>query len=142
MERIFRCRFDESAAAQLKKLQKVARTQTTVGTVNESYKNRFLEALCDDLNTARALALVWELLGDTTLAQEDIWATILIFDEVLGLDLKNTPQLVISEEAKKLLEQRNHARAQKDFVTSDALRKELESLGYEVIDTSEGTQLG
>ncbi len=131
----------EAAAVQLKKLQRFARTQEVVGTVDASYSARFTEALSDDLNTAKALAAVWELLGDASLSDANKWATLLLADEVLGLGLKETPKLVITDEAKALTAQRDAARTQKDFATSDTLRTKLETLGYEVKDTSEGTVL-
>lgn len=131
----------ESTQQQLKKLQKFASRQTTIGTVSNEYIEKFTDALSDDLNTARALAVLWELMNDTTLAIADRWATLLKFDEVLGLDLKNTPTFTISPEAQELIEKRDEARTNKDFATSDTLRTELEALDYEVLDTPDGTKL-
>jgi cysteinyl-tRNA synthetase len=131
----------EVAALQLKKLQKFARVQTEVGSPDAGYEKEFLLALCDDLNTAKALAVVWEVLGDTKLADADKWATLLSFDAVLGLELKDTKPLEITDEAKELITQRDTARTAKDYGASDTLRKQLESLGYEVLDTKDGTRL-
>jgi cysteinyl-tRNA synthetase len=131
----------EVAASQLKKLEKFASHQHEIGAVNEQYLSNFKDALCDDINTAKALALLWELLGDTSLVDADKWATLLVFDEVLGFDLKNTPKFVITDEAQLLVQQRDDARAAKDFATSDKLRGVLEALGYDVSDTPEGTKL-
>lgn len=132
----------ETASAQLKKLQKFARTQTTVGALSETYQRQFIDALSEDLNTAKALAVVWELLGDASLSGADKWATLLSFDQVLGLGLATTSALKITDEAKALLGQRDAARLAKDYAASDALRAQLEALGYEVNDTPEGTRLG
>ncbi len=131
----------ESAHGQLKKLQKFARAQDDIGTLSVQHQQAFIDALSDDLNTAKALAVVWELLGDIELSNPDKWATLLSFDQVLGLDLKNTPKLEITDDAKALIAERNTARANKDFALSDELRSKLESLGYEVLDTKEGTKL-
>ncbi len=59
----------------------------------------------------------------------------------MGLDLASVPNFTITDEAKLLLEKMNVARTEKDYTTSDALRKELESLGYTVEQTSEGAML-
>jgi cysteinyl-tRNA synthetase len=131
----------ETADQQLKKLQKFAAHRSVTGTVNETYKKAFLEGLTDDLNTAKALATVWELLADTTISAEDAWATLLEFDTVLGLDLANGEKFVITEAAEALITERDEARQNKDYAKSDNLRRELEMLGYEVLDTLEGTKL-
>ncbi len=131
----------EAAHAQLKKLQRFARTQGEVGAIHGAYQAQFIEALSDDINTARALAVVWELLGDQSIIDADKWATLFSFDAVLGLGLDTVQKLVITDEAKALIEKRDSARAAKDFSTSDMLRAELEKMGYEILDTADGTVL-
>ncbi|HVY36102.1 MAG TPA: cysteine--tRNA ligase [Candidatus Paceibacterota bacterium] len=131
----------EAAQAQLKKLQKFASLQTTIGTRHKKYEKEYVEALTDDLNAPKALAVVWETVNDEALSPADRWATLLFFDEVLGLNLKNVPKFTLSDEAQALVKERDAARAKKDFKTSDKIRKALETLGYEVVDTSDGTTL-
>lgn len=131
----------EIAGTQLKKLQKFARLQQKIGVADEGYAKGFLAALSEDINTAKALALVWELLADAKIEDKDKWATLLSFDAVLGLGLSDVPKLVITDEAKELIKERDIARDNKDYAASDKLRTALESLGYEVLDTSEGTKL-
>ena len=64
------------------------------------------------------------------------------FDIVLGLDLKSVG---IKEETplevKALCDQRDQARAEKNFEESDRLRDKIENMGYTVEDTSEGTRV-
>lgn len=131
----------EAASQQLKKLQKFAGHHSEIGNVNEEYKNAFLEGITDDLNTAKALATVWELIADASLSEEDKWATLLEFDTVLGLDLESADKFSISDEAQLLIEARDKARSEKDFAISDEMRRQLEGLGYEVLDTANGTEL-
>ncbi len=131
----------EVSIQQLKKLQKFAAHQNIAGSVGAAYLDGFTECLSDDLNTARALALVWKLIEDTSLPTEDRWATLLAFDVVLGLRLDQFPKFSISEEAKQLVELRDIARSEKNFTQSDELRRQLEGLGYEVLDTASGTKL-
>jgi cysteinyl-tRNA synthetase len=130
-----------TAQTSLLKLRKYVAHHTTGGTVHESYLQAFKSALADDLNTAKALATVWELLADTTVADTDKRTTLLTFDTVLGLDLAGVPAFTISDKAHRLIVERDIARAAKDFEASDRLRSTLESLGYEVNDTPEGTKL-
>jgi cysteinyl-tRNA synthetase len=131
----------DTADQQLKKLQKFAMHHHIVGNVDQSYLNAFSEGLSEDLNTAKALALVWELIADTELLEEDKWATLLAFDTVLGLGLDTVPKFSISIEAQEMVLARDLARTEKNYETSDELRKQLEGLGYEVLDTVEGTKL-
>ncbi len=126
---------------QFKKLQKFAAHHDTVGTISETYKAAFIDGLSDDLNTAKAIATMWELLGDNTISEEDKWATLLMFDTVLGLQLDQVEKFSISEEASLLVEARDKARAEKNYAESDEFRRQLEGLGYEVLDTAEGTKL-
>lgn len=129
------------ADTQLKKLQKFASTQSSLGLIDDNFLTAFTEALADDLNTAKALAVVWEMLGEPTLTPKDKWATLLAFDTVLGLNLADVKKVVVTESARALASKRDSARAQKDYALSDTLRDELEALGYTVLDTAEGTVL-
>ncbi len=134
----------ESLAAAnklLKKLQRFVATQKKNGVVSREYVAQFTEGLCDDLNTAKALSVVWSLLNDSHIEDVDKAATLLSFDQVLGFGLTEVAPLEISEEAKILVVQRDAARQAKDWVKSDTLRDELLALGYEVLDTPEGTVL-
>lgn len=131
----------ERSNSLLKTLKDFASQRSTIGEVSKTYSDKFAEALSDDINTAKALSLVWILLSDTTLNKEDIWATLLHFDTVLGLNLKDVPKFSISEEAQSLLEQMKSAREQKDYVTSDTLRDQLTTLGYKVEQGPSGITL-
>ena len=68
---------------------------------------------------------------------------ILDFDRVLGFDLANyVPEKVeLPANVIELVNQRNAARAEKNWAESDRLRDELISLGYTVKDSKEGTQV-
>ncbi len=104
------------------------------------YEERFFEAIDADLNTPQALALVWELIDDASLPTSSKAASLLRFDEVLGLglaDYVNRP-LVIPEDVAELVAEREQARLQKDFSTSDRLRTQIEQKGFLVEDTVNG----
>jgi len=104
-----------------------------------AYKNAFFNALNDDLNTARALALVWELVGDRDIWPKNKLALLFDFDQVLGLRLREAI-LLVQPPAKitALVREREKHRINKQFVQADRLRKRVESLGYTVEDTPQG----
>jgi cysteinyl-tRNA synthetase len=93
----------------------------------------------DDVNTAGALATVWELLKNPDVSDADKKATILDFDQVLGLTLDKALQetpIEIPAPVQKLLAERALARTNKDFGLSDDLRNQIHALGYAVKDTN------
>ncbi len=104
-----------------------------IGNINSGYKDKFLQAINNDLNTPQALALIQELLK-SNLDNKDKLATILDFDRVLGLDIDKANDESVPGEVKKLLEERNKARADKNWGESDRLRDEIKKLGYAIED--------
>lgn len=112
-----------------------------VGNTHEEYRNKFKEFVGDDLDTPRALSLVWDVLKDPNMSNKDKKATLLDFDKVLGLGLDNLKAESIPEEVVKIAEEREEARKNKDFTKSDELRKKINSLGYEVKDTNTGQKI-
>jgi cysteinyl-tRNA synthetase len=111
------------------------------GHVHKEYQNKFKEYLEDDLDTPRALALLWDVFKDENMSGEDKKATVLDFDRVLGLGFEHLKEDIIPEEIKKLAEERETARKNKDFTKSDELRDKINALGYEVKDTGEGQKI-
>ena len=110
------------------------------GKVDVGYKKKFLSALNDDLNTSKAFAVVWELLKSKK-SLADKQATLLDFDKVLGLGLKDYKPSAIPVEVKKLVAEREKARADKDWKRADETRTKLTKLGFEVEDTPNGPKI-
>ncbi len=102
-----------------------------------------LEALCDDFNTPRALASIFELIAEAN--RRDVAgarATLERTLPLLGLEgLIETGPDVPSPEAQELLRERDEARAERDFERADRARDGLAELGWEVRDSAEGSQL-
>ncbi len=111
------------------------------GHVHKEYQNKFKEYLEDDLDTPRALSLLWDVIKDENMSAGDKKATILDFDKVLGLGFENLKAEKIPTEILKLAEEREEARKQKDFKKSDELRDKINALGYEIKDTNEGQKI-
>ncbi len=117
----------------------------TVGSPHEAYMLLFKTFIDDDLNTASALALSWDLLKDTGVTNADKIATIFRFDVVLGLGLEakynSVKHLLFPPEVTALLHERKAARDAKNFAESDRLRDVIREHGFEVKDTRDGQQL-
>ncbi len=105
----------------------------------EEYKNRFLEAINDDLNMPLAMSVVWEVAkGEKSKKYADL---LLDFDKVLGLKIDEKEEKELPEEIMEIINQRKLARENKDFTESDRLRDLLIEKGYSVKDTKEGMEV-
>ena len=132
----------EGAEIALKRLYKLyMELGDKVGKPEAKYQQKFKEYLEDDLDTPRALSLLWDVFKDEKLSNTNKKATILDFDKVFGLGFKNLKEEIIPKEITKLAEEREEARKNKDFKKSDELRDKINSLGYEIEDTSEGPEI-
>jgi len=100
----------------------------------EDYRDRFLQAINDDLNTPRALAVLWETVK-SNLSGNDKYDLAISFDEVLGLDLgKISLAKPVSAEVKQLLKERDKLRELGKFAQADEIRKKIQKLGFNVQD--------
>ncbi|MEK7621706.1 MAG: cysteine--tRNA ligase [Patescibacteria group bacterium] len=112
------------------------------GQLLTDYLNKFTEAINDDLNLPVAVSIIWQLLDDHSPAPNDVLATLLEFDKVLGLDLISATQpLEIPPEVIQLLARREAARVAHDFVSADKIRQQIKNLGYSIDDTETGAKL-
>ena len=112
-----------------------------VGEVDKKYQQEFKEYIEDDLDTPKALSLLWDLVKDEKVSKADKKATILDFDKVLGLGFDKIKKEKIPKKIIKLAEEREEARAKKNFKKSDELRNKMNSLGYEIKDTPGGQKI-
>ena len=105
--------------------------------VDKKYLAEFEDAMNDDLNTPRALQVLWKLVRDEKV-QGKI-STIKKIDEVFGLDLLKKEKIKIPPEIQKLIAERKKARAEKDWKKADELREEIKNKGFEIDDTEKGS---
>ncbi len=105
--------------------------------IDEVYREKFLEAVNDDLNIPLALALAQELIK-STLSNPVKLVTVLYFDRVFGLNLDQRVQTSLPPEIIALCDRRKEARSAKDWKSSDRLRQKIEALGYKVEDGPNG----
>ena len=135
----------DGVANAYKKLVATIHELPPCGKVNKELWNQIVGFMADDLDTPKALALVWDILKDDRLSPADKKATIVKTDELFGLKLGEKTReaaIAISESVLKLADERKSARAEKNWKKSDELRDQITKLGFEVKDTPEGQKIG
>ena len=116
---------------------------------DNKYMLQFQESLEDDFNLPQALATAWNLLQDNELSNAVKFATIIKFDQVLGLRLldkvenpHSNSDIQVSPELAELLKERLQARENKDWQKSDEIRDLIkQKFGYTVVDGENGQKL-
>ena len=104
------------------------------------YDNKFKEEISNDLNTANAVSVLYEVLKDSNLNGHTKLELVKSFDKVFSINLVAEKKTVENEaEILELIEKRKEAKKNKDFELADSIRNDLLSKGIELLDTREGT---
>lgn len=115
----------------------------------ENHRDRFIEAMDDDINTADAISIIFELarFSNTNVTENSSleWAekNLSLFNELTGvLNIIKAEDTASNdnEQIEKLIKDRVEAKKNKDFALADAIRDELKSMGIEIEDTRQGTK--
>ena len=113
-----------------------------------AFETKFDEAMDDDLNTADAISVIFELVryantnvtsGNSAAFIKNVRDEILSLGDVLGLILEKKEE-VLDEDIEKMIAERQAARKARDFARADAIRAELLGMGIELLDTREGVK--
>jgi len=109
----------------------------------QEYKDKFLEFINDDLNTAEALSLMWKLIRDEKeIDNNNKYNLILEFDKVFGLKLSEIKiEEKIPEEIQELVNEREEARENKDYQKADKIREKIRRMNFELRDTKNGVKI-
>jgi len=110
-------------------------------TAQAEWRRQFQAAMYDDLDAPRAIAVLWCILADASLATGARARLIAELGTVLGLSWQTNRAVQGGPEALHLLEARERARAERDFAKADALRAELSLRGFAIEDSPEGPLL-
>ncbi len=106
-----------------------------------AWTQKFLEALNDDLNMPRAMAVVQELLKSDEPPASKL-KMIQAYDAVLGFDLGRVDDdQTLPRDIQEKVDARKKARREKNWVLSDQIRDELQALGYAVQDGKDGMKV-
>ena len=138
----------DNAKSAYEKLMKRVSDLPDEGRFDEAAAAPFLQsfsaALCNDLNTAKALSVVYDVLK-SDLSGMTKRALVRQFDQVLSLGLTekakdiSSPDEAFSRPVEAKIAERNAARAARDFNRADIIRDELISLGVTLTDSRDGT---
>ena len=134
----------EEAVARVERLRNFFR-ENPVDAVGQA-PEEFRAALADDFNTPKALAVVFDLVGAANRGEVDAHSAageIAAMLEIVGLGTHTQPDegAEADDRARELMQEREDARAAKDFGRADSIRDELAELGWEVRDSAEGPSL-
>lgn len=145
LERLYNCR--ESLDFSIKNAKTDIADDEEILALIDSRKEQFINSMDDDLNTADGIAAVFDLVSDinTKIINKDVSKNVCqkaadMFDEltgVLGL-VYNRKSNDINDDIEKLIEERQQARANKDWATADRIRDELKAQGITLKDTPQG----
>ena len=113
------------------------------------YREQFISAMDDDLNTADAIASIFELVRDIntnvvgkTPSKALVEGAIAMFDEltgVLGL-VYNRKTETLDSDVEALIEARTNARKEKNWAEADRIRDQLKEMGIVLEDTAQGVK--
>ncbi|MBP6866137.1 MAG: cysteine--tRNA ligase [Candidatus Pacebacteria bacterium] len=132
----------EASEVALKRLyRQYLDLRESVGSIDPTYQQKFRERISDDLDTPRAISLLWDLTKDEKVSDADKKATILDFDKVLSLGFANLKEDEVPEEIQKLVLEREEARKNKDWERSDEIRGATAGMGYQIEDTDSGPKV-
>ncbi|MFP4038578.1 MAG: DALR domain-containing protein, partial [Candidatus Nanohaloarchaea archaeon] len=109
----------------------------------EEVREKFEEFMADDLNTAKAKQALLRFAGEVNSrgeASEEVGETLRRLSNVLGVDVRSSATEREASMADLLLDLRDEAREREDYKASDYIRDRLESLGFDVEDTGEGSE--
>ena len=135
----------EQANNTLKKLRnKIKKFSSTDGVDNDKfryYNDKFICELENDLNTANAITVLYDLIKDDTVNGSTKLELVKSFDKVLSLNLIYEENFSedIEDYIKEKIKERSDAKKNKDFAKADSIRDELLDKGIKLIDTREGT---
>ncbi|MBQ1620766.1 MAG: hypothetical protein II094_07160, partial [Oscillospiraceae bacterium] len=131
-----RCSEPAARCACRNKVSSLSKDGEVDNTKFNEYNDRFKTELENDLNTANALTVLFELLKDDTVNDVTKLELVKNFDKVFSLNLIVENEVSDNDaEIKLLIEKRANAKKNKDFALADSIRTDLLNKGIELIDT-------
>jgi len=147
----------ESAQQAFLRLRRLVDTLPAGGIVPSTFTQRFMERLNDDIDTAGAVAHLWEVMKDKNLSGADLRAIIVFSGSVLGLGFDSEDAMArglwekifgsevalqdAPQDVRDMVGEREKARESKDWAQADILRDRIEKAGFTLEDAKEGVRL-
>lgn len=147
LERLYTCR-DNLDFAIKNARESDAGEQAAFMAKVDAHKAKFIEVMEDDLNTADAIAALFELVKDANnymsspRGRESLDYAAKVFDELTGVlgILYNRKDDSLDTQIEELIAKRQEARKARDFKTADAIRDQLDAQGIILEDTPQGVK--
>lgn len=116
----------------------------------EEIEQRFIQEMDDDINTANGITVIYEFISwiNHYLEKEAVSAVVLktllerltVMMTIFGIELNEEADTESDERIEGLIQERNEARANRDFARSDEIRDLLKNEGIVLEDTAQGTR--
>jgi cysteinyl-tRNA synthetase len=126
----------ENARNSVERLKNIVAEIKDDGKINEKYLEEFQNEVDDEINLPNGLTVLWKLARDDKAVGK--LRTIKKIDEIFGFGLGNKEKINIPSEVKKLLDEREKAREEKNWKKADEIRGKIKHLGYLIEDTDKG----
>lgn len=126
----------ENAKSAYERLKNICGEIKDDGRINEAYLKEFEKEMDDDFNTPKALQVLWKLVRDEKAIGK--YQAIKKIDEIFGLKILEKEEIKIPLEIKRLAEEREQARKNKDWKKADELRNKIKKEYYEISDNPDG----
>ena len=150
VERVYTCIDNLEFLLQNSEDRELADSEKEYSKTLDDCKAKFIAAMDDDLNTADAIAAIFDIVyaSNTALSNENknaktvVEKTLDLIHElggVLGL-FQKTQEKSIDAEVEELIEKRNKARSEKNWAEADAIRDKLKAMNIELKDTPMGVK--
>lgn len=148
LERLYNAKYQMEFLLNNNKAEAATEEEKTWMDSLSQYKKGFIDAMNDDLNTADAIAAIFELVRDTnshlseSSSRDAVKAALDLFKDltgVIGLAAKEK-ETDLESEVEALISQRQEARKNKDFALADEIRDALLAKGIILEDTREGVK--
>lgn len=149
LERLYNCKANLLHAMENAPTNELSKEEGDFVQKLAEFKGRFEEAMDDDINTADALAAIFDMVRDINSQlnphsskqfAEKAYALLDELTGVLGL-LRKDPRQELDPEIKALIEKRQQARKAKNWALADQIRDELKSRGIILEDTPQGVRV-
>lgn len=150
LERIANCREDLKFMMDSVEEEKMNSREQEAAAGLDSFRDKFIEAMDDDLNTADGISAVFEMVtaintqlrgGASKAFCKVALDKLTELTDVLGLFSSKKDDEEISPELQALIDERQEARKSKNFARADEIRDQLKEMGITLKDTPQGVQI-